>query len=244
MTSDVDSSQIPAPQAPKPNPWQRLGGVLFSPGETMKSIAERPDWVVPLIVLIVLSLAANILTTPKIDFVTEMREQMLEQGAPEEKVEEMVEGMGKFQKFMAPLTVITIPIFLVIIAGVLFGAFKLFGGAGGFLAAFAVTVYSWMPLLIKGLITTAVVMPRESVAASELQTIVRSNLAFLADPKESPAAVALLSSLDVFTTWSVILLIIGFAFVSRFSRAKAAAIIVPMWLFYVLVKTGLASLQG
>ena len=37
----------------------RLIGVLVSPGKTFRSIAERPAWLVPFLVLMVLSLVAK-----------------------------------------------------------------------------------------------------------------------------------------------------------------------------------------
>jgi hypothetical protein len=60
--------------------------------------------------------------------------------------------------------------------------------------------------------------------------------------KQNPVAFAVLSSLDLFTIWTVILFIIGFSFVSRFSRAKSAAIIVPFWVLLVLFKVGGAAM--
>ena len=63
MTTGQDSALAPpVPDAePKPNSFQRIIGVLFSPDSTFKSIARRPDWVVPLVLLLVISLAAGVI---------------------------------------------------------------------------------------------------------------------------------------------------------------------------------------
>jgi len=66
--------------------------------------------------------------------------------------------------------------------------------------------------------------------AQTLATLVRSNLGFLADFKANPISFALLSSVDIFSIWYVVLLIIGFAYVSRLSRAKTAMVIVSLWI--------------
>ena len=55
-----------------------------------------------------------------------------------------------------------------------------------------------------------------------MATMIKTNPGFLVDMKTHPMLFALLSSLDVFTIWTVVLLIIGFAALSRASKAKAA----------------------
>ncbi len=52
----------------------------------------------------------------------------------------------------------------------------------------------------------------------------------------------LLSSLDLFSVWTVALLAIGYAIATKVSRGKAAGIVIAMWVVYVGVKVGLAAL--
>jgi len=75
-----------------------------------------------------------------------------------------------------------------------------------------------------------------------MATVVKSNLGFLTDPKDHSILFAFLSSFDVFTIWTVVLLIIGFAIISRVSRAKSAAIVVAMWFVAIAIKLGFAAL--
>ena len=63
-----------AGSAPTPNPFQRIIGVLFSPDATFASIARRPDWVAPLVLILVVSFAAGIIMAPHIDFGSAARE--------------------------------------------------------------------------------------------------------------------------------------------------------------------------
>lgn len=250
MSSDIPNIGAPNPASPapepavKPNPFARMFGVFFNPIPTMKSVAERPDWVVPLLLILVLTFATNFIAAPRLDMVTDMREQMAENGATEEQIDEMAENMGTMQKVMGPLSVVLIPIWISLLAGVIFVAFKMFGGGGTFKQAFAVTTYAWLPLLLKGIIGTVLILNRTDVRMSELANLVKSNPAFLVDMKEQPAAFAFLSSIDVFNLFMVFLLIIGFSQLTRLSRGTSAAIVLSLWLVTVLVKTGLGSLQG
>lgn len=249
MTTGQDD--VPAPASPdpgpKPNSFQRIIGVLFSPDATFASIAKRPDWVVPLLLITVLAFANGILISSRIDFGAPAREAMAQNKnmtqEQMDRAERMSVGMGKVAKFIGP--VITI-IVLLIVAGVLLLGVRVMGGDGDFKQAFSVTCYAWLPNLIQALVLTIVVLAKGATAINPqtFPTMVRSSPAFLVDMKTQPMAFALLSSLDIFTIWVVILLIIGFAYVGRISKAKSAAIVISLWFVTVLFKLIPAALQG
>ena len=250
MTSGIDGSS-PAPPAveaasPRMSGMQRIFGALFNPGETFAEIATRPDIVAPLVLIMVLSLASSIITVPRIDFDSVVREQ-LSQTNPDMSPEDMDRAarfggsMGKVIAYASPLFSL---LFVVVIAAVLLMEFRLFGGEGTFKQAMSVTLYSWVPLMIAALISTIILLGRGKVSASELQTLVMSNPGFLVDQKENPIGFALLSSIDLFTIWSVILLTIGFSYVSRMSRVKSAAVVISLWFLQILVKVGLAAMSA
>src|SRR4051812_31445204 len=249
MTVGQDNAiATPVPDAePKPNPFQRIIGVLFSPDETFRSIARRPDWVVPLLLIVIIALANGILTASRIDFGAPAREAMAQnKNVTQEQMdraEKFSTSMGKVAKFIGP--VITI-IVLLIIAGVLLLAVRLMGGEGDFSQAFSATCYAWIPNVIQGVLFTVVILAKGATAINPqtFPILVRSNLAFLVDMKTQPMAFALLSAFDIFTIWSVVLLIIGFAYVGRISKTKAAIVVVSLWCVTILFKLVPAALQG
>jgi hypothetical protein len=230
--------------AAKPSPAARLAGVLFEPVTTLRSIAERPDWVVPLIVLVLISLASTLVLTGHIDLERTIREKMAGKNIPAEQLDRQIEIGSKIQKFTAPLVVVAVPISLAIVAGTFLLVFRLFGGEGSFRQAFSVTVYSWVPLAIGGLVTTIIVATRGLVTQDEVVGMLRSNLGFLVDSHDHVILYTLLSQLDVFTIWTLSLFAIGYAFMSRFSRAASASIVIAVWMVVVLFKVALAALPS
>lgn len=232
--SDIPGSSPVAP-APAPNSFQRVIGVLFSPNDTFASIARQPDWVVPLALILVVSLIAGIVFAQRVDFGAPIREAIEQnKNATPEQADRAVRigsAAAKIFSYCAPAVSL---IFLLIISGFLLLAFRVMGGEGDFRQAFSVTCYSWMPGLIKSIITTAIVAAR-SASAMDLPTLLRSNLAFLVPLKQNPLMFALLSKLDVFSIWMIALLVIGFAFVSKFSKAKSAAIVISLWVVATLL---------
>jgi hypothetical protein len=157
-----------------------------------------------------------------------MTQQQLDSGV------KMAAGIGKVMTYLSPVLT---TIGLLVIAGVLLLAFRLFGGEGDFKQAFSVTCYASMPGVIKSILMVIIILAKGGIIPAQgLATLVRSNLGFLADYKASPMAFSLLSSLDIFSIWYLVLLTIGFAYVARVSKAKSAVIVISLWIVVLLFK--------
>lgn len=251
MTAGQDDALIPPPSAagPEPSGFQRIIGVLFSPDATMASIARRPDWVLPLVILLVMSLVTGVVIAQHADFGAAAREAIEQnKNATQEQIDKGVKiatGIGKVVTYLSP---VLSAIGLLIIAGVLLLAFRLFGGEGDFKQAFSVTCYSSMPGVIKSVIMMIIVLAKGGIIpAQEFATLVRSNLGFLANYKTNPMAFTVLSSIDIFSIWFLVLMIIGFAYLARVSRAKSAVIIISLWvvvLCFKLIGPAMQSLRA
>ncbi len=238
MTSTIDSNppvSAPPPSAePKPSSFDRFIGVLMSPRETFESIARRPDWGVPLIAILVMSMVSGILVASRVDFNSVAREAMemnpnMAQ-VPADRVETMVKFTAATMKITSYASPLLSIIILLIVAVVLLFSFRLFEGEGNFQQALSVTLYSWVPRLIKSIVGTIVLFTKQDIGIYDLQNPVMSNLGFLADPKSNPLLYGLCSSFDLFTLWSLFLMIIGFSVISKVSRGKSAAIVVGWWI--------------
>ena len=238
MTSEV-TAPAPAPDAePKPSSVARIFGVLFAPDATFASIARRPTWVAPLVVLLVLSFCSGFILSSRIDWGAPAREAVEQQknASPEaaERAERMANTIGKFIAYAGPIFLVII---MLAVSGILLVAFRLFGGEGNYLQAWSVTLYAYMPSCIKSIIFFAVLLIKGGTGISPLAlvTMVRTNLAFLFDPKTQPMAFSLASNLDIFSLWVMVLLIIGFAHVARVSKAKSAVIVVSLYVVKALL---------
>lgn len=237
MTETVPEPQG-GPAAEKPNPFQRIVGVLFAPTPTFESIARRPDVLVPLAIVVLLTIVSGIALARVLDFNAIAREAIetapnTAQMSPEqmERVTKFSAATMKVMSYASPFIAVLI---LAITAGILLIAFRLMAGDGDFRQAFSVTTYAWYPRLLKALLATVVLMNRKSLSVFDLQNPLRSNPAFLFNPKTQPVAFALATSFDVFSIWSLVLLVIGFAAISKLSRTRSAAIVIVLWVIGTL----------
>lgn len=249
MTNGFDQTPPAAPgieetAAPAKSGLDRVVDVFFAPVPTFRDIARQPDFLVPLLVVLIVSIIAAVIIAPRVDFASSMREQMAQanKNMSDEDIDRVVRFSSAFARAMVYVSPLLNLIIFAVIAGVLLLAFRLFGGEGTFKQAYSVTAYAWMPLVISSIIGIVVLLTRGEVNADELNNLVRSNPGFLVDMKANPMAYALLSSLDLFTIWTIVLFIIGFSSVSKLSRGKSAAIVVTLWVVMVVFKVGFAAL--
>jgi hypothetical protein len=238
----------PAPQLGETRPsfLSRFFGALFSPVETFASIARRPDFVGPMVVLLLLALGGGAVMANRVDFTGPVREKLEEKKVPAERIDQQVRmtaAVSKVAAYCAPLFSV---ILWLLSAAITLLAFRMMGGEGTFGQAYSTTLYAYIPRALQSIIVVLVIFLRGgTLGAAELPTIVKSNLAFLVTQKANPMLFAVASAVDVFALWSLALSVIGFAYVSRFSRTKSAVIILTVWLLGILLfRVAPAALSG
>src|SRR5262249_10661315 len=212
-------------------------------------IAKRPTWAAPLIVLIVLSVVSGVILSSRIDWAAPAREAMEQRKdmPPEaaERATRFAAAIGKVIAYVGPVIAV---IAMLIIAGILLLAFRIFGGEGNFVQAWSATLYAWTPNVIKSIVVFVVLLLKGGgqISPMLLPMLVRSNLAFLFDYKTNPMAFALATNFDIFTIWALILFIIGFAHLARVSKGKSAGIVIGLFVIkslFGLIGPALQSLR-
>ncbi|HSL84867.1 MAG TPA: YIP1 family protein [Thermoanaerobaculia bacterium] len=230
---------------------RRIAQVLWAPTETFRKIGERPTWAVILVTLLVVGGILGFVAVQKIDPGDQrdmMRETFEERGLRGEELERSLDQAMAFNERFAPwfpAAGLCFGVFAYLLMALLFwGAFRLAGGEIDFVRSFAVTVHSFVPQGLSALIAIPVVLGQESIdpEAAQRGSFLASNLGFLAPEGASPALTAVLSSLDLFSLWAAILLILGFAVVARVSKGVAAGVVVSAWIVWIGIKIGLAVL--
>jgi hypothetical protein len=229
----------------------RLIGVLVSPGKTFRSIAARPTWLVPLLVLVVLGLVVGWFLISRVDAGEMVRYQFgkFADRMPPEQVEKAIqdaENMTPGRRLLQ--TAIGLPVaalLYVILAAVFLVVFKLMGSEMTFKQSFSTYLHSLVPIgLVSALINLPLILTRESISPEEVMGggVIVASPAILASEETSAVVQSLLGSLNFFTLWTLVLLTIGYRIVARVSTAASAGTVFTLWLLYVAGKAGFAAL--
>lgn len=245
----MSSSPVVAGEAPESsNAIARMLGALFSPRQTFESIARRPTWLPPVILACLLAFAVVALFSHRVGWRSYLDKQVANssrfQQLSAEQQQRTMEAQLKWTPRIAYAEVIIAPFAgALMLAAIFLGALNGLGGTRfNFKTSLGIVSYSWMPNVISGLLGIVVLLVKDP-ATIDLQNLVASNAgAFLAD--NSPKwLVAMLTPVDLFSFWVMILLAIGYSAAAprKLSFMKAFSWILSLWVVYVLVRVGLTA---
>jgi len=243
------STEIAMDEPPK-SFLQRFVGIFVSPGATFVDIGRKPDFVVPLIVGILATMAVFETMLAKIGAERIVRQSLEQSGRASnmspEQLQQALEQGTKFTAIFMHLTgLLATPLVLLVVAGLgLLIMNALFGSRLEFKTAFSITCYANLVSVLGAVIALVMILLADPEQLNA-QNPVPTNPGFFFNPREtSKPLLSLLSSLDVFTIWFMALLGIGFSeAVSR--KVKPSTIFLcfaGLWVIWVLVKMGLAML--
>src|SRR5262249_17780362 len=119
---------------------------------------------------------------------------------------------------------------------------KAFGWDMTFRQTFGATTHAFLPNVLGALLLIPILIKRETIDPQGIGDLLRSNLGFLVERDSAKVLHAILQAIDVFSIWSIILLIIGFAAAAKISKKAATGLVVGLWLVWILVRAGWAAI--
>jgi hypothetical protein len=114
-------------------------------------------------------------------------------------------------------------------------AFRVAGTKPGLKATVAVSAHALLPLFLSQILIVPAVLLKAPLPAGDLGRLLPSSLAALLPYQASPVALAAAASLDVFSIWALVLLVLGMARVAGATRLRAGAVVTILWLAQVAV---------
>lgn len=247
-------SEVAVPSAPEPPPAKsfvsRLIGVFLSPGETFEDIARKPDFIAPLVLSVVASVAVVETMLWKIGAEAIVRSQMAANPraasmSPEQMEQAVQRGATITAIIMHISGVIGPAIFLMIIAalGILILNVVL-GGQVKFKPVFSATCYASLIRLIGAVMAVPLIFFGDQEHFN-VQNPLPTNPGFFLNASEvAKPLYAAASSLDLMTFWFLIVLAIGLSKITG-GKVKTASVFLcylALWFLVTLVQVGLAAL--
>lgn len=228
----------------------RLVNVIVDPKPAFADIAARPGWWVPMILIMVCSLAFMLAFSSHVGWERFMRQQLESNPKTQNMSPEDREKALEMQlKFGAPvgtfIAVVASPIVMLITAGALLFVFNnMLGSAVKFRQTLAVAAYASVPGVL-ALGGSLLVMFLKDPSDFDLKNPVGYNLGFYLDPKTTPAwLVSFAGSLDVFAIWGALLLATGMAALTKKRWGSALTGVLIPWGVWIVLKVGWAAIFG
>jgi hypothetical protein len=250
MMKTLEQQEMNA-QPPRSSLW-KLQGVFFEPKQTFEEIDRRPNWLVPLLAMILISIAASAYIVNAIGIDNLVRGQMeanrrIQEMPPEQREQIIEQAMNSpFATIGTYVGPILGPILVVlVVAGLLMLMSSLAGGHATFKKILSVNSHAFFfSYLVASVLAVVVVLLSPDPSEIDVQNPVATNLGFLVVRSESPVLYSLLSSIDLVSIYTIYLLGLGLAVVNRKSLGSGLTSVVILWAIYVLLKTGWAAWMG
>jgi hypothetical protein len=229
----------------------RIAGVFLEPTKAFDDIVARPQrWWVPIILIAVASMAYVYCYSQRVGWTHFMQQEMennkqLENLPPEQKEQAIERGakVAGITGYIGPL--VGIPLAAIIVAGVLMLIMtSMMGGQVTFKQSLAIVAYSFLT----GLVTTVlsiIVMYIKSPEDFDLRNPLAFNGSVLFSTAAPKWVLALATSFDLFTFWTMALMAVGYAATTRKLKWSSAFTgVIVAWLVWVAVKTCWAAVRG
>ncbi|MDH7576451.1 MAG: YIP1 family protein [Bacillota bacterium] len=211
--------------------WRCLLGVLTTPGRAFEEIAERPDFLKSAFFICGASLLLALALLPKAQTAAIW---MLEQNSmqiPPEQVEMLLPIMPIVTAVGSIVSALVAPWITWLLIACLLKVYSLVSTkSASFKVFFAASVFGYLPILIGGVITTAI---GTAVPVENFQQVSLSLASFL--PQQKGFLYIFLGSCNPFTWWSLILWGAGGAAAMKTRSWVPTAYLFGCWAIYAVL---------
>jgi hypothetical protein len=230
---------------------QRLTGVFHSPGAVFGDIAKNGKWIIPLLIMVVISLGvvaaiqSRVSVDQMIAKILESNEQMQQMSA--EQRDAVIAQQSKILPIgMYAGALLGSAVMLFIAAGALLFVFNmLMDGKLNYKNALNIYSYATLPPGIVGSLVMMLVLYLKAPDEIDIQNPLAFNAGAFLPVDASAWLRAMMGSLDLFTFWAMFLLAIGFSrAIPKMTTGRAFGAILIPWILWVLVKTGWSAMFG
>lgn len=225
-----------------------LGAIAIAlidrPAEAMRAAAARPrSWWLPALLLIIgLATYAMVTADTQISLANERSAQMLERIASsmsEEQARMVRESARPLERSTFLLSTLGGGVATMAMGWLARGALVHFGsialgGVSTWGAAFACALWSMVPYLIRDLLMTALYVVQGRVTEQMGLSFLVSSGDWLRDSRS--ISYALLSNVDPFMVWHLVLLALAIIAATRLGKMRAAVLAVAIWAIIAAIK--------
>jgi hypothetical protein len=230
----VPPASEPVPATPPLSELARILNVFFAPSKTFTDLRRSASWWGPFLLMVIVSVLYVSVVDQKVGFRKTVENQLRTQPKQADQLERMPADQreknmqarttgAKYFSYAFPLILLIV---WAIMAAILYGTLK-FGVSAEvqFKALYALVIYAGLPGLLRSLLAMLSLLGGVSGDSFTFQNPVATNPGYFVDPTTNPVLYAFLSSFDIFSIWTMVLVSIGITCIARVKSATAYAIV-------------------
>jgi len=226
--------------------FQKIAGVIFSPGKTMRSIAERPKILFPLLLAAFSQVIVYLVRYPLYqDFMAETLKKSMEIQKTKFNIELTPQQVDQALQIQSISSLVATPIMTLLVwligTAVVYGLLKAFKGQGKFKSYLAVTGYAYIITLLYQLIVIAVSFFTGSLY---LMVPLTSLASLLPADMAGTFLFGVIKGIDLFSIWFYAVIAIGLAEASKVKKTTVYTIVGIVFALVLLIAGAGEMAQG
>ena len=245
----------PESEEPEMSEIGTIFNIFLEPGKTFLDLRKKPRFIIAAVITAILSTVLVIGVQQKLGddrirrFITTQAEQNPQfANLPEDQKKTTIDlqlTISKIAGYAFP--VVAIIIFLI---GAIFYwvGNKVLGGSGSYLQALSVWIYSSFPPTVVGSVLNFIVLLLKNAddidIANSQRGLISANPTAFFDGKSMPVLTTLISTIDVFVIWGIVLAVIGLQKTMRMSAGSAWGVVLFITLMSVAFRVVSAFFNG
>jgi hypothetical protein len=238
------------PELTRLSEGSRLVDTFIAPSKTFAVLKRSSAWWGPFLVMAILSLLFVMVVDQKIGFRKVVENQIQLSPKASDRIEKLptadrertIEQQTTVTKFISYGYPAVILLWNALIAAILFATFKFALSAHlGFIRSYAIVMYASLPLAIKTVLAVMVVMAGANTDSFTFQNPVATNPGYFVNAAENHVLYSVLTALDIFMIWTLVITALGFSTGTKVKRRTAFAVVFGWYIVFVLASTGIGA---
>jgi hypothetical protein len=230
---------------------ERVVDTFVAPSKTFLDVLRSTSWWMPFVIGIVVSYTLTFAVSSKVGWSQLVDNEIHAKPSTEARLAdatpEQVAMQHKVMQYSFQAAFFGAPVFSIV--ALLFYSVILwptinfaFGGTATYPRVFAVANYAFLPAAIKAVISALVLLFGGVAENFTVENMLGTSPGYFI---ETPGALkTFLTSFDIFTLWTLVLLSLGLSIVAKTKRSSGFIVVFGWWLLIVLVQTGIAAVTG
>jgi len=243
------SESAPAAQSAPLGEGARIVDTFVAPSKTFTDLRRNASWWAPWLLISIFSLLFVYSMDRQIGFEQISRNEIAHSSRadrfdklPAAQQAKQISVTSNFIRYLSYGLPATILLYFAVSTGVLWATFKFAAGAElSFKTAYAIVFYASLPGIINAILGIVSMFAGVNPEGFNVNNPVATNPAYFMDPSANKFVYGMVSALDVFAIWTIVLMGIGFSCTSKVKRSTAIAIVAGWYLFWKLASAALAA---
>jgi len=216
-----------------------IGLIFYRPSAVAASVNEKPAWLVPVIVVLILGFVAVYASYQyNVEYQKQVFEKMQRDRGTSLDPESLFKVTPAKRLYGGAIGGLSLVLGVLVGAAILHGLALVLGGKSSFRKVFCFYAYAWIIPAAGGLAKLPLVLAKKSIDVRSSLAALTPGVAF-----DTPLGV-MLNSADLFYVWMLVVTAVGYSILTGLGTKKSTAIVIGLYILFVAFSVSMTVVRS